>query len=109
MRMSAEFAFNIQTLLAASQPQSILVLGHDGEALVSDYVQQKAFLQQPCRVQVLVDNDLLAFLEKVEGFDTGVIINVIQFMDKKIAGQLIAKLRNVHTLQFCLLVLIGAG
>jgi hypothetical protein len=109
MSVSADYTFDIQTLLAESQPKSVLVIGHDGEALVSDYVQQKTFLKQPCQVRVLTNNDLLAQLEKIRRFDTGVVINVIQYMEKKIAGQLIAKLRDVHTPQFCLVVPIGSG
>lgn len=107
--MSADYIFDIQTLLSESQPRSILVVGRDGEALIADYVQQKAFLKQPCRVQVVASNDLLKQLDSIGRFDTGVVFNVIQFLEKNIAGQLIAKLRDVHTPQFCLLVPIGSG
>lgn len=109
MNVPTDCIFDVQTLIAESQPKSILVVGRDGEPLVSDYVRQKAFLKQTCRVEVVADDDLLGQLERAGRFDTGVVINAIQFLEKKIAGQLIARLRDVHTPRFCLIVPIGTG
>ncbi len=109
MTVAPDYSFDVHTLLTASQPGSILVVGRDGEALVSEYVRQKEFLNQSCRVEVLANNDLLTQLTNTGRFDTGVVVNVIEHMEKKKAGQLLARLRDVHTPRFCLIVPIGTG
>ncbi len=107
MKTTSDYGFDIHTLLVDTQPNSILIIGRGGELLVADYIEQRRFLKKPCRVEIVQNSNPLLQLRALGRFDTGVVINAIEQLDKEIAEQLIASLRDVHTSRFCVVVPIG--
>jgi hypothetical protein len=106
--VSTDYAFDIETLLNESLPESILAIGPNTGKLVADYVEQKRFLKRPCEVSTIEDGDLLAQLEALCRFDIGIVMDMLQHMDKSRGCQLIARLRDLHTPRFCVVVPMGA-
>ncbi len=105
--MLPDYAFDIETLLNESQPRSILVVGSAGIKLVGNYVEQKRILRAPCRVTEISGDDLPAKLEQAGRHDVGIVVNTLERLDKKSAGRLLAKLRDLYTARFCVIVPIG--
>jgi hypothetical protein len=91
---------DVKTLLEVARPASVLLLdpnpqGLPAEALSSDYQVTR------------LEGDSLAQLPKLERFDLGVVANTLEYLDRKTAGILVARLRDIHTRRFVALVPIG--
>ncbi len=107
--MTEAYAFDIGTLLADSRPDSIVSIGPGAGELVADYLEQRAFLNQPCRLVTLEPGEALAKLPGLGRFDLGIVVDTLERMDKVQGSHLIATLRDVHTARFCVVVTIGAA
>jgi len=108
LSLTRGYAFDIGTLLADSRPESILSIGPATRDLLADYLEQRAFLVRPCRIVTLEPADALANLGKLGRFDLGIVADTLEQMDKIEGRHLIARLRDVHTARFCVVVTIDA-
>ncbi|MDH3280012.1 MAG: DUF6231 family protein [Gammaproteobacteria bacterium] len=105
--MTEAYAFDIGTLLADSRPDSILSIGPNARALVTDYLEQRAFLGQPCPLVTLEPAEALAKLSDLGRFDLGIVADTLEQLEKVKGSHLIASLRDVHTARFCVVVTIS--
>lgn len=105
--MDNDYIFDIGTLLAESQPRSILIIGLHGDEVIADYLEQKRFLNQDCQVRILPPHDALEQLQATDRFDIGIVADTLEHMEKKAAGNLIARLRDLHTARFCVIAPMG--
>lgn len=97
------YGFDIETLLNESQPRSLLVIGPDAGAIVEAYVKQKNFLKQQCRV-THIEDPMTGLEQDLGRHDAGIIIGALEQMVKPAALQLLARLRDLLTRQFCVVV-----
>ena len=102
-----QIAFDIETLINECQPSSILTIGEQTQSFVTDYVAQKQSLNRKCTVTSISFQDALANLQETMRYDVGVVADTLEFLDKDQSGQLIARLRDLHTARFVLVVRIG--
>lgn len=102
-----QIAFDIDTLINECQPNSILTIGEQTKSFVSNYVAQKNSLNQKCIVRSVSFQDSLAYLQESARYDVGVVADTLEFLDKDESGQLIARLRDLHTARFVLVIRIG--
>lgn len=90
-------------LLEALKPASILLIDPNPDGIPSDYLSA----HPGCRVTRLQDDDILAQLKELDRFDLGVVANTLEYLDRKTAGMVIARLRDIHTRRFVTLVPMG--
>ncbi|NJN47439.1 MAG: hypothetical protein HC808_14270 [Candidatus Competibacteraceae bacterium] len=91
---------DLTTLLEVTRPGSVLLLDPDPELL------PQLNVSAGCRVTCLNDEPL-ATLPKLGCFDLGIIANTLEYLERKDAGVLLARLRDVHTRRFVVLVPLG--
>jgi hypothetical protein len=60
-------------------------------------------------VEFLHLEQALEAIPKLGRFGAGIVVDTLEFLDKRHADQLIARLRDLHTSRFCALVPIGDG
>ncbi len=90
------------TLLEVARPASILLVDPNPEGLPVQAI--------PPNSQVThLTGDLLKQLRTLERFDLGIVANTLEYRDRKTAGILLARLRDLHTRRFVALVPIGPG
>lgn len=99
--------FDIETLVSASPPDSVIVVGPTVEGVLDDYRAQRRLLGRPCHLE-FVDRDRIAELLPALGrFDAGIVFDTLEYLDKQCGGRLIARLRDLHTSRFCVLAAVG--
>lgn len=107
--MNPQFWFDIETLISESRPDSVLLVGTTADNILANYLAQRKLLNRPCRVVFVHRDQALEAIPKLGRFDAGIVVDSLEFLDKPRAGQLIARLRDLHTSRFCALVPIGDG
>lgn len=90
----------LQILLEVTRPASILLLDPNPDGLPA------AALPPGCRVQRL-EGDVLPQLQAAERFDLGVVANTLEHLEHKTAGMVLARLRDLQTRRFVVLVPVG--
>lgn len=101
MTPPTELLFDIETLINSAQPQRILLLGNVDPAFLNDYCQQKALLNQACEITHLTVDQLEQVWQLQERFDVGLALNLFEHIDNKLGNQILARLRDVLTSQYC--------
>jgi hypothetical protein len=91
---------DLKTLLEVARPTSVLLIDSDLQGLPVEAIPAD------CRVTRL-EGDILAQLRPLERFDVGVVANTLEHLDRKTAGILLARLRDLHTRRFVALAPIG--
>jgi len=91
---------DLTTLLEVTQPHSVLLIDPDPALLPQQSVPAG------CQITRLSD-DILATLPELGCFDLGVIANTLEHLERREAGELLARLRDVHTRRFIVLVPLG--
>lgn len=99
--------FDIETLVSTSSPDSVLVVGASADGVIADYRSQRQLLGRPCHLEFVHRDRIMESLSALGRFDTGIVVDTLEFLDRQRAGQLIARLRDLHTSRFCVLVPIG--
>lgn len=93
---------DLKILLEATQPASILLIDPNPEGLPPDCLN----VVPDCRITQLED-DFIPQLQTVERQDLGVVANTLENLDRKTAGMLLARLRDLNTRRFVVLAPIG--
>jgi hypothetical protein len=91
---------DLTTLLEVTRPHSVLLLDPDPEMLPLNSVPAG------CRVTRL-SADKFAELPDLGRFDLGIVANTLEYLERKAAGMLLARLRDLHTRRFVVLVPLG--
>ena len=94
---------DLQTLLNATRPASILLIDPNPQALPDAYRAS----HPECRVHSLEGNLSCRLTTTGDRFDLGVVANTLEHMERRNAGILLARLRDFATRRFVALVPIG--
>lgn len=103
----SQIGFDIETLINECQPSSILVIGANEKTYIANYIAQKKALHQQCTVTSISIKDALPYRQKPLRYDVGIVVDTLEYLDKEQSGQLIARLRDLHTDRFVIVVRIG--
>lgn len=101
------YCFDIETLLNECQPSSILVIGSGSETAVDNYLAHKQVLGRECSVRHMqppIDSG-----SSTERWDIGIVTETLEYLDKREAFRLLARLRDLNTARFCAAVRVGDG
>jgi len=98
--MHAAHHADLKILLEVARPASILLLDPNPAGLPAEA------LSPACQVTRL-EGDIPAQLPELGRFDLGVVANTLEYMHRKTAGILVARLRDIHTRRFVVLAPIG--
>jgi len=88
---------DLATLLKTVRPASLLLIDPHPAALPDPAPPQTQRLS----------GDLLAQLQTAGRFDLGIVANTLEHLDRKTAGAVLARLRDLHTRRFVVLAPIG--
>lgn len=102
MNYPPDLFFDIETLINVAQPTSIVLLGDCDPAFLNNYQEQKQLLNQNCRIAHIDTANIDSLWELEERFDVGLIVNLIEHVDKTKGQQILSRLRDVLCLQYCL-------
>lgn len=101
MSYPAETFFDIETLINVAQPTKILVVGDVDPAFLDDYRQQKELIGQSCEVSHVATEQLESLWQIDTRFDVAVVINLFEQIDKTKGRQVLSRLRDVLSAQYC--------
>ena len=93
---------DLQTLLETVQPASVLLIDPHPQGLPQTYLDA----HPNCRVTRLQD-EVWAQMQALGRFDLGVVANTLEYLDRKTAGMVLARLRDVNTARFVALLPLG--
>lgn len=99
-----EIWFDVETLLSVAQPSSVTLVGRFPTQFLQDYLAQRSLLGSPCTIQQLSTQDVHAELAAAARADLAIVAGCIEHMDKSTATQLIGRIRDVASGQFCLCI-----
>lgn len=102
-----QIGFDIETLINECQPESILTIGEKAKTYIADYIEQRKALNQQCAVTPISGKDALTHPQGTQRYDVGIVVDTLEYMDKEQSGQLIARLRDLHTDRFVMVIRIG--
>jgi hypothetical protein len=102
--MHSVFLPDLKILLETTRPTSLLLIDPDPGALPAEAL----VLCPNCQITTLQD-DVLTRLQKLGCFDLAIVANTVEHLDLKTAGILLARLRDLQTRRFVVLVPIGIG
>ncbi|NNC99364.1 MAG: hypothetical protein HKN85_04200 [Gammaproteobacteria bacterium] len=108
MNYPADVFFDIEILLNTAQPSSILLLGDLPADFLNDYLEQKALLNQDCTVTRISSREFNAIDQINQRFDLGIAIDLFEHLDKSSGAQILGKLRDLLTKQFCICLPISS-
>jgi hypothetical protein len=91
---------DLKTLLEVARPASVLLIDPHPQGLPADA------MPPACQVTRL-EGDRLSLLQQLGCFDLGVVANTLEYLDRKTAGILLARLRDLHTRRFVALAPLG--
>lgn len=99
-----EIWFDVETLLSVAQPASVTLIGHFPTQFLQDYLAQRSLLGNPCAIQELPTQDAQAELTAVAHADLAIVAGCVEHMEKSAATQLLSKIRDIASRQFCLCI-----
>ncbi len=96
--------FDIETLISAAQPKTLLWIGQRPEQLLNDYQAQAAVLGHEVHITHLDERASQHALELRQRFDVAVFYNLPSNLDRSLTTQLISRLRDSLSAQFCVAI-----
>jgi len=105
MSYPSDVYFDIETLVNAAQPTSILLLGDETEKtqpLLKNYIAQKHLLKQDCKISHIRTHQIGLLDKNQTRFDLGIVIDLFEHIDKQQGQFILSKLRDIHTDQYCI-------
>jgi hypothetical protein len=96
---------DLKLLLETLRPASLLLIDPNPDSLPSGYLAA----YPDCQVTHIthIKDDILSQLQSLERVDLGVVANTLEYLDRKTAGRVFARLRDINTRRFVVLVPIG--
>jgi hypothetical protein len=103
----SELIFDIETLVSAVQPVSLLIVGPAPKNFLQEYCAQRRLLGDEISIEHVEDGERALKEAHQQHVDMGIVLGAIDSMSKQNAGQLIGNLRDVQCGQFCLTVTLN--
>ena len=97
----ADAFFDIETLVNVAQAERIFVVGDCPSSFLDNYVEQKAVISQPSQVVHLAGSDLDQFWIEQQRYDVAIVVNLFEHLDKAKGMQVLSRLRDVLSSQYC--------
>jgi len=94
--------FDIETLVNVAQPTRILVVGDCDTDFLSSYLEQKELIQQSCEITSVNCNELEQLWQFDQPFDTAIVLNLFEHIEKSKGMQVLSRLRDVLSPQYCI-------
>jgi len=102
MTYPSDALFDIETLVNVAQAEKILLLGNGDASFLTNYQEQKAVLGQHCAVTHLTASEIKQLPQLEERFDVAICLDLFEHMDKALGMQVLARLRDVLSPQYCI-------
>ncbi len=109
MTYPSDALFDIETLINVAQAEEILLIGDCDANILSNYREQKAVLGQDCNVTHISSNDIDQLWELDARFGVAIAIDLFEHLDKTKGMQILARLRDVLSPQYCICLPINNG
>ena len=109
MTYPSDTLFDIETLVNVAQAEKILLLGNISTDFLDNYCQQKAILGQPCEIRQLTSSEIETLWEIQQRFDVAIAVDLFEHIDKPKGMQVLARLRDVLSAQYCLCMPIATS
>ena len=93
---------DLNLLLETLHPASVVLIDPNPHGLPPSCLA----IGSACRL-THIQNDILSHLKTLERFDLGVVANTLEYLNRKTAGMVLARLRDINTRRFVVLVPIG--
>lgn len=101
--MTASYSKDLVQLLEQHQPKSVLVLNsRDGETFAGYQASHPE-----CDITRLGCEDIITRLEALGRYELGIVYDLLEHVDKGTAARVIARLRDLQTERFYVIVPIG--
>lgn len=97
------YADDVTRLLEQIEPRSILLLDLATSRICSPYLQK----QPDCKLDRLTNNDVMKQLQTRGRYDFCFVANVLERTEKTVAGQVLARLRDLHAVRLFVVVPVG--
>lgn len=94
--------FDIETLVNVAQAEQILLLGDCEPGFLDSYLEQKAVLNHDCKLVHISNVDIDLLWQQDQRFDVAIAINLFEHLGKSKGMQVLSRLRDVLTSQFCI-------
>jgi len=102
MTYPADVFFDIETLVNVAQARKILILGDCQSSFLDDYAAQKALLNQESKITHLANANLDQFWRQQHRYDVAIVVNLLEHLDKAKGMQILSRLRDVLSPQYCI-------
>ena len=102
MKYPNDLLFDIDTLINAAQPSSILLLGEHSADFLGNYVQQRELLGKPCGLTTIDAASIDTLFNLHERYDVAVVAGLLEHLDKQTGGRILSRLRDVLCPQYCI-------
>ena len=102
MEYPKDIFFDIETLINTAQPTRILLVGDCDADFLSNYQQQKTLIQQDCEIATVSCADIEQLWQMDKAFDTAIVVNLFEHLDKSKGMQVLSRLRDVLSPQYCI-------
>jgi len=102
MTYPAEAFFDIETLINVAQAEQILVLGDCDANFLDRYIQQKSVLGHECNVMHLSSDKIQQLWNQQQRFDAAIVVGLFEHIDKPKGMQVLSRLRDVLSPQYCI-------
>ncbi len=101
--------FDIDTLIAVAQPQSMLVLGDADISFLDDYKEQQLVLGKQLNI-VSIGAEQIDDIDQIDQqFDVAVVAQLLETLDKNSSTRILSRLRDVLSKQFCVCLNLTAN
>ena len=101
MTYPADAFFDIETLVNVAQAEQILELGDCDPSFLDNYKEQKAILSHECNIVHLPSADIQQLWNQQQRFDVAIAVNLFEHLDKTKGMQVLSRLRDVLSAQYC--------
>jgi len=107
MSYPADVLFDIETLVYVAQPERILLLGDSDASFLDAYIEQKLLLRQVSSVRHISCADIHALADEEARFDVAIAMDLFEHVDKPTGAQVLSRLRDVLSAQYCVCLPLG--
>ena len=101
MNYPIDIFFDIETLLNNTDAKTILLIGDLDAGFLDNYLEQKKLLQQNCKLTHIHCKELATLEQSITQYDVGIVVNLFENIGKQQGKQILSKLRDVLTKQYC--------
>jgi hypothetical protein len=102
MTYPADVFFDIETLVNVSQAEKLLILGDRQPTFLDNYAAQKALLNQECQITYLNNAELDQLWQLEHRYDVAIVVGLLEHFDKTKGMQILSRLRDVLSPQYCI-------